>query len=81
MCSSDLGEMRGKMTGESIRFTLNPKRGQKLVRHEFNGTLAGDTITGTVRIGEGADAQQAAWTATRTKRGELIRAQDEPESK
>ena len=75
------GEMRGKMTGEQVKFSLTGKDGQKFARHEFQGQLAGDTITGTVRIGEGAAQRQAAWSAKRIKRGELIRAQDEPDGK
>ncbi len=75
------GEIRGKMTGEQVKFTLIGKGGQKLERHEFQGQLAGETITGTVRIGDGAAARQAAWTAKRVKRGELVRAQDEPGGK
>ena len=75
------GEMRGKMTGEQIRFSLTGKGSQKVERHEFQGQVAGETITGTVRIGDGAAARQAAWTAKRIKRGELTRAQDEPSGK
>lgn len=74
-------EVRGKMTGEAIRFSLSPKRGQKFERHEFQGKLAGESITGTVRIGEGAGVQQVAWSAKRIKRGEMTRAQDEPETR
>jgi 16S rRNA G966 N2-methylase RsmD len=73
------GEMRGKMVGEQIRFTLTGKSGQKLERHEFQGQLSGDTITGTVRVG--ADTTARPWTAKRVKRGELARAQDEPGAK
>jgi hypothetical protein len=73
------GEMRGKMIGEQIRFTLTGKSGQKVERHEFQGQLSGDTITGTVRIG--ADTTARPWTAKRVKRGELVRAQDEPGAK
>jgi Histone methylation protein DOT1 len=69
--------MRGKMIGQQIRFTLTPKGGSKIERHEFQGQLAGDTITGTVRLGEGAGARQAAWSAKLVKRGQLIRADDE----
>jgi SAM-dependent methyltransferase len=75
------GEMRGKMSGEQVRFSLTGKSGQKIERHEFQGQLAGETITGTVRIGEGAAQRQAAWSAKRIKRGELVRAQDEPGAK
>lgn len=73
------GEMRGKMVGEQIRFTLTSKGAQKIERHEFQGQLNGDTITGTVRVG--IDTTQRPWTAKRVKRGELVRAQDEPGAK
>jgi 16S rRNA G966 N2-methylase RsmD len=73
-------EMRGKMTGEAIRFSLSSKASQKFVRHEFEGRVNGDNITGFARIGEGPGAKQVAWNAKRVKRGALIRAQDEPEA-
>ena len=69
------GEVRGKMAGEQIRFTLTGKGGQKIDRHEFQGKLAGETITGTVRVG--VDSTARPWNAKRVKRGELQRAQDE----
>ncbi len=72
------GEMRGKMTGELVKFSLT-SRGQKFERHEFQGKITGETITGTVRIG--LDSTQRPWTAKRVKRGELQRAQDEPGAK
>lgn len=75
------GEMRGKMSGEQVKFSLTGKTGQKIERHEFQGQLTGEIITGTVRIGDGAAARQLAWTAKRLKRGELVRAQDEPDGK
>ena len=75
------GEMRGKMTGEQVKFSLTGKSGQKLERHEFQGQVAGEAISGTVRIGEGASQRQAPWTARRIKRGELVRAPDEPGAK
>jgi 16S rRNA G966 N2-methylase RsmD len=73
------GEMRGKMVGEQIRFTLTGKGAQKIERHEFQGQLKGETIIGTVRVG--ADTAARPWTAKRVKRGELQRAQDEPGAK
>ncbi len=69
------GEMHGKMKGEQIRFTLTGKGGQRIDRHEFEGKLAGDTLTGTVRVG--VDSTARPWNAKRVKRGELQRAQDE----
>ena len=74
-------EIRGKMVGEQVRFSLTGKDGQKIDRHEFDGKLAGDAITGTVRIGGGATSRQANWTAKLVKRGEMLRAQDEPDGK
>jgi 16S rRNA G966 N2-methylase RsmD len=73
------GEMRGKMVGEQIRFTLTSKGAQKIERHEFQGQISGETITGTVRVG--VDTTARPWTAKRVKRGELQRAQDEPGAK
>ena len=75
------GEMRGKMVGEQIRFSITGKNGQKLERHEFQGQVSGDNIVGTLRIGEGSAQRQSAWTAKRIKRGELVVAQDEPAAK
>ena len=75
------GEMRGKMSGEQVKFSLTGKSGQKIERHEFQGQVAGEAISGTVRIGEGASQRQAPWTAKRIKRGELVRAPDEPGAK
>jgi 16S rRNA G966 N2-methylase RsmD len=72
------GEMRGKMTAEQVRFSLT-NRAQSIERHEFQGKLDGDTITGTVRIG--GDPTQRPWTAKRIKVGALTRAQDEPGAK
>jgi len=74
-------EMRGKMAGDQVKFSLTGKGGQKFERHEFQGQLAGETITGTVRIGDASTQRQATWSAKRIKRGELIRAQDEPDGK
>jgi 16S rRNA G966 N2-methylase RsmD len=71
------GEIRGKLTGEQIRFSLTGKEAQKLVRHEFQGRVSGDTISGTVRIG--LDTTQRPWSAKLVKRGEMTRAQDELE--
>ncbi|MBM3342783.1 MAG: class I SAM-dependent methyltransferase [Betaproteobacteria bacterium] len=69
------GEVRGKMTGEQIRFSVSSRGAQKIERHEFQGVMKGDTITGTVRIG--LDSTQRPWTAKLIKRGAMTRAQDE----
>lgn len=73
------GEVRGKMIGEQIRFALTSKGAQKIERHEFQGVMKGDVITGTVRIG--IDSTPRPWTAKLVKRGTMTRAQDEPGAK
>jgi hypothetical protein len=54
-----------------------PKDSPGKERHEFRGRIAGDTIEGTVRIGEGPKARESKFTARVTARGELRRAADE----
>ena len=63
--------------GDQITFATQPKGSPGNQRHEFRGRITGDTIAGTVRIGEGAAAREAAWTAKLTQRAELRRASDE----
>ena len=75
------GEIRGKITGEEVNVTISPKSGQKLERHVFQGRIAGDTITGTVRVGDGAAQKQSPFTAKRVKQGAMTRADDEPTGK
>ena len=58
----------GRGRGDAIRLTLIAPAGGRAVRHEFEGRIAGDTITGRMRTGDGADA---AWSATRSKRGSI----------
>ena len=70
-------QLRGRVTGEMLNFVTQAKGSPGGQRHEFNGHIAGDTMQGTVRIGEGPKARQANWTAKLAKRGELKRAADE----
>ena len=49
-------QFRGRISnGDQITFTTQPKDSPGNERHEFRGKIAGDTIEGTVRIGEGAE--------------------------
>ena len=68
--------LRGRMNGEQVTFTTLPKGGSGQ-RHEFTGRVSGDTMQGTVTIGEGASARQAKWTAKLTAPAALRRAADE----
>jgi len=73
-------ELRGRIMGERIRMVAGGRNG--IARHEFSGQIDGDTIKGTLIVGEGAKRQQVAWVARLIQRGELKRAVDElPEEK
>jgi hypothetical protein len=69
--------LRGRLNGDQITFTTQPKGSPGSMRHEFRGRVERDTITGTVRIGEGAGVREAPWSARLAAPGELRRARDE----
>jgi hypothetical protein len=71
-------QFRGRISnGDQITFVTQPKDSPGKERHEFRGRIAGDTIEGTVRIGEGPKARESKFTARVSARGELKRADDE----
>ena len=70
-------QLRGRVNGEQVTFTTQPKGSPGGQRHEFTGRVSGDTMQGTVRIGEGSAVRQANWSAKLAARGELRRAADE----
>ena len=75
---SSNAQLRGRVVnGEQVNFVTPAKGSPGNLRHEFNGRVSGDTIQGTVRIGEGPSARQANWSAKVTQRAELRRAADE----
>src|SRR5688572_30247273 len=75
---ADSAQLRGRIAhGDQISFTTQPKGSPGNQRHEFTGRIAGDTIAGTVRIGDGEEVRQANWTAKLVARGQLRRAADE----
>src|SRR6185369_12355882 len=43
-----------KIEADQVSFGFLAKPGDKLTRHQFTGTVKGDIIEGTVKIGEGA---------------------------
>jgi hypothetical protein len=69
--------LRGRLNGDQVTFTTQPKGSPGNMRHEFRGRVEKDTITGTVRIGEGAGVREAKWSARLVEPGELRRAGDE----
>lgn len=56
-----------RMRGEQVSFALMLERGGRVLRHEFSGRVAGDTIEGQMR----ADGTQTPWRATRLARGRI----------
>lgn len=65
------------LDGDQITFTTQAKASPGGRRHEWTGRIAGDTMQGTVRIGDGASAREAKWTAKLVQRGEMTRPGDE----
>jgi len=57
----------GRLRGDVLRLALTASVGARETRHEFEGRVAADTITGKVRTGD----TEAAWNATRVKRGSI----------
>jgi hypothetical protein len=78
---SESAILRGRLNGDQITFTTQPKGSPGNQRHDFTGKVDGDTMTGTVRIGEGANVRQANWSAKLTARGEMRRGKDEGEGR
>ena len=60
-----------RLKGEDVTFWLNTGAGANVVRHEFNGKVQGDIITGTVRVHAGKKVDQAQFTAKRTAPGKM----------
>jgi hypothetical protein len=67
----------GRVNGEQVTFTALPKGSPGGLRHEFSGRVTGDTIAGTLRLGESGAVKQVPFTAKLVARGELRRASDE----
>jgi len=66
------GQIQGaRLRGENVTFWINTGTGQAAVRHEFNGKVEGDTITGTLRVHAGKKVDQAPFTARRLAPGKL----------
>jgi hypothetical protein len=74
---SDSTLVRGRLNGDAISFIAQPKGSPGNQRHEFTGRVSGDTIDGTVKIGEGNAVREAKWTAKLSQRGEMRRASDD----
>jgi len=62
---------QGRLRGENVTFSLVTGSGPSLIRHEFNGKVVGDTITGMLRTHAGKKVDQAPFTAKRTVPGKM----------
>jgi Methyltransferase domain len=60
-----------RVRGEDVTFWLTLGSGANAVRHEFNGRVQGDTISGTLRVHAGKKVDQSPFTARRTSPGKL----------
>jgi hypothetical protein len=52
-----------KVSGDLLTFSFFIKPGDKVRSHVFSGTVRGDTIEGTVKVGDGAAQQLIPWSA------------------
>ncbi|MBC7779986.1 MAG: class I SAM-dependent methyltransferase [Proteobacteria bacterium] len=59
-----------RLRGEEIAFTVIGDAGGLRIRHEYAGRVAGERITGTVRMmnGDNATPSTAPWSAVRTQK-------------
>ena len=60
------GDLRGTLDGQSIHFTSSHKIEGTRLGYDFSGGVSGDTMSGTVALGEYG---QATWTAKRHQYG------------
>src|SRR5450759_99402 len=57
-----------KLEGDQLSFMFFTKTGDSATRQEFKGTVKGDLIEGTLRLGDGAGQKQMPWSAKLTQR-------------
>lgn len=61
-----------RLRGERIRFSFTAPVDGQPVKHEFSGTVDGDTMTGTARLTGAKIQAQLDWTARRAPRGAAL---------
>jgi len=59
-----------RMVGEQLTFKLEVPAAGKPVTYQFRGWVKGDTIEGTVTVGDGSGQRVMPWRAKQTERGE-----------
>jgi hypothetical protein len=60
-----------RLRGEDVTFWLTIGSGATAIRHEFNGRVQGDTISGTLRVHANKKVEQSVFTAKRTAPGKI----------
>ena len=61
--SQQLSLVVPKIESDQLSFAFFSKPGDNATRHQFTGTVNGDTIDGMVKVGDGAAQQQLPWSA------------------
>jgi hypothetical protein len=61
--SQKIALLAPKIEADKVSFGFLARPGDKLSRHQFAGTVNGDTMAGTVAVGDGAGQQQLPWSA------------------
>jgi hypothetical protein len=56
-----------RVTGRRVTFTATSEVNERIVRHDFDGVVDGDRITGTVRLSGAMPDLVLPWTAKRTR--------------
>jgi len=59
-----------RLSGTQISFSITGEIDERMVRHDFAGTVEGDRITGTVTLGGAAHPLTLPWSAQRIKTAE-----------
>lgn len=66
--SQNIKFFSSNMDADQISVVLFTKPGDAATRHEFKGTVRGDTIDGTMKLGEGARQKSWPWSAKLVQR-------------
>ena len=61
--SQKINMISERINADQISFTFLTKPGDNSTRYEFNGTVRGDVIDGTLKLGEGPTQKQLPWSA------------------
>lgn len=59
------------LKGDQLSFRFFTKPGDNSTRHEFKGTVKGDLIEGTLKLGSGAGQKQLPWSAQLLQRADM----------